>query len=214
MTELIGTHEIPCLSDTDYAAYALYMRCVAEQVEDQLVTNLAAVESVLHRPVRVWFDSFSQTQGSGGGGNPDGVQFTHNYPANFADNLLSTLNLRGWWRIGLLYRCTSSAPVVGNNRTISLSIFPPNTPSSLRNQTDNAWALRLQDITWETNTGSGESLYTTGEVYNPGDPAATLSDFGMRMLLNTTVENSGAETVTFTGIIWAVYLGDTPSIDI
>ena len=99
MTELIGTHEIPCLSDTDYAAYALYMQCLAEQVEDQLVANQAAVDSVLQRAVRVWFynDAFSQG-GAGAGESVSGMLFSANYPANFADTTLATLNLRGWWR--------------------------------------------------------------------------------------------------------------------
>jgi hypothetical protein len=214
MTELIGTHEIPCLSDTDYAAYALYMKCLAEQVEDQLVANMEAVESVLHRPVRVWSFSYSQSQGSGTTPTPIGVQFSYNYPATFADNVMSTLNRRGWWRIGLLLRCVSSAPVVGNNRIASFAIFPANTPASLRVMTADAWALRLQDITWETNTGAGETLYTSGEVYNPGDPTVGPNDLGMRMLLTSGVENSGAETVTLTGTVWAAFLGDTPSIDI
>jgi hypothetical protein len=216
MTELIGTHEIPCLSDTDYAAYALYMRCVAEQVEAQLVANQEAASTVLHRPVRVWFynDSFAD----GGGGASDsvsGLQYSLNYPATFGDTSLSTLNMRGWWRIGMLLRATSSAPILNNARIANLAIFPPNTPSSLRTLDGGPWVLNLQDITWESNTGNGETLYSSGEIFNPGDPTAGPNDFGMRMRQSMSVENNaGAETVTVSGIYWAIYLGDTPSIDI
>lgn len=214
MTELIGTHEIPCLSDTDYAAYALYMRCVAEKVEEQLVANQVAAESALHRAIRVWHFTDNVSQGGAALINADGALFSLNYPADFADNVLATLNLRGWWRIGLLFRCVSSAPVVGNNRLISFAIFPTNTPAGLRNMESEAWALRLQDVTWESNTGAGESLHTSGEVYNPGYPTVGADQIGMRMVVALSVENSGAETVTFTGTVWAAYLGDTPSIKI
>lgn len=216
MTELIGVHEIPCLSDTDYAAYALYMQCLAEQVEAQLVANLAQVEEVLHRPIRVWFQTGSIASGGAGQFPPSGIQFSLNYPATFADSVFATLNLRGWWRIGLLLRAVSSAPAVGlgNNRLVSLAAFPPNTPTPLQNFNDGAWLLKLQDVTWETNTGNGQSLYTQADVYNPGDPAAGPYDQGLPLVKALSVEAGGAESVTFTGTYWAIYLGDTPSIDI
>ncbi len=215
MTELIGVHEIPCLSDTDYAAYALYMQCLAEQVEGQLAANREVVDGVLHRAVRVWFynDSFSQG-GAGAGEAASGIQFSANYPANFGNTTLATLNLRGWWRIGALLRAVSNTPVLNNNRVTDLAIYPPNTPSSLRDFTSGAWALRLEDISWESNTGNGETLYTNGEVFNPGDPSVGPNDLGMRMRQSVSIENSGAETVAITGIYWAIYLGDTPSIEI
>ena len=95
-----------------------------------------------------------------------------------------------------------------------MAIYPPNTPISLRDFDSGAWALRLEDITWESNTGSGETLYTSGEVYNPGDPTLGPNDFGMHMRQSVSIENNGAEVVTISGIYWAIYLGDTPSIDI
>jgi hypothetical protein len=216
MTELIGTHEIPCLSDTDYAAYALYMKCIAEQVEAQLVANQEAASAVLHRPMRVWFYDDAFADGNGGAGDAaSGLQYSLNYPATFGNTTLATLNMRGWWRIGTLLRATSNAPILNNARITNLAIFPPNTPSALRNFTDGAWALNLQDIAWESNTGNGETLYTSGEVFNPGDPTTGPNDLGMRMRQSMSVEsNAGAEVVTISGIYWAIYLGDTPSIDI
>jgi hypothetical protein len=41
-----------------------------------------------------------------------------------------------------------------------------------------------------------------------------VNDVGMRMEVGIEVENGGVETVTFNGILWAAYLGDTPSISI
>jgi hypothetical protein len=208
---LIGTHEIPCLDDNDYAAYALQMQCVANRIEDELVANRNAALSVLQRPVRVWRCTQLNTEGSASSFSPDAINYSYHYPASFGI-AFATLNLRGWWRIGGLWRCTSSAPVVGNNRIFSLATFPANT--SVRSQTSNNWVARAQDITWETNTTGGESLYVQYDVFNPGDPEQPIGAASMRTEMALSVENSGSETVTFTGTLWCVYLGDTPSISI
>lgn len=212
MTELIGTHDIPCLDPTDYAAYALYMQCVANQIEDELVVNQDAALTVLERPVRVWRALQTQTEGSASGFSPAAVVFSYHYPATFDNTTFSTLNLKGWWRIGGLWRCTSNTPVVGNARMFSMAVFPAG--ETVRGQESNNWVARVQDITWETNTTGGESLYAQVDVYNPGDPAVPVGGTSMRTELSVGVEFTGSETVTFTGLLWAIYLGDTPSISI
>lgn len=212
MTQLIGPHQIPCLDPTDYAAYALYMQCVANQMEDELVANRDAALSVLQRPVRVWRATQVQTEGSASGFSPDAVVYSYHYPAIFGNTTFSTLNLRGWWRIGGLWRCTSNTPVVGNARMFSIATFPAS--ETVRGQESNNWVARAQDITWETNTTGGESLYAQYDVYNPGDPAQPISATSMRTEISVGVEFTGSESVTFNGTLWALYLGDTPSISI
>lgn len=212
MTSLIGTHQIPCISDDDYAAYALYMQCVANQVEGELVANRDAALSVLERPVRVWLCSDTQTEGSASGTSPDAVLYSYHYPATFGNTTFSTLNLRGWWRIGALWRCTSNTPVVGNARLFSMATFPAG--ETVRGQESGNWVTRAQDIVWETNTTGGESLYVEYDVFNPSDPAVPVGGTSMRTEFSIGVEFTGSETVTFNGILWAIYLGDTPSISI
>lgn len=212
MTELIGTHQVPCIGDDDYAAYALYMKCVADQVEASLVANQEAALAVLQRPVRVWRATQTQTEGSASGFSPDAILYTYNYPASFGATDFSTLNLQGWWRIGGLWRCTSNTPVVGNARMFSMATFPNN--ETVRDQESGNWVARAQDITWETNTTGGESLYIEYDVYNPGSPGAPIGDISMETEISVGVEFTGSETVTFNGLLWAIYLGDTPSVSI
>jgi hypothetical protein len=38
------------------------------------------------------------------------------------------------------------------------------------------------------------------------------NDLGMRMEVAIACESNGVETVTFNGVLWAIYLGDTPPI--
>lgn len=212
MTTLIGTHEIPCIDDNDFAAYALYMQCVANQVEDELVANRDAAQATLQRPVRVWRATQTQTEGSASGFSPNAINYTYNFPATFGATDFSTLNLAGWWRIGGLWRCTSNTPVVGNARIFSMATFPAG--ETVRGQESGNWVVRAQDIVWETNTTGGESLYIEYDVYNPGDPAQPVGALSMRTEISVGVEFTGSETVTFNGTLWAVYLGDTPSISI
>ena len=218
MTTLIGTHQIPCLDDTDYAAYALYMKCVAEQVEDALVANLAKATTALNRPVIMW--QVDDTLSNGGGSSTSSasaVSFSHNWPSTFSPLVLATLNRQGWWQIGALCHCVSSAPAVGvgNNRIMSLGIYPPGTPPSLVDFTAGASVAlaTMQDTTWESNTTvSGEDLFISTNVYSAIDPNTSEDGLGIRLLRGYSVENGGAENVTFTGLMWAIFLGDTPQI--
>lgn len=212
MTDLIGTHQVPCIGDEDYAAYALYMKCVANQVEGDLVANRDAALATLQRPIRVWRATQTQTEGSASGFSPDAINYTYHYPATFGATTFSTLNLQGWWRIGGLWRCTSNTPVVGNARIFSMATFPAN--ETERSQESENWVARAQDITWETNTTGGESLYVQYDIYNPGDPDQPVGSASMRTEISVGVEFTGSETVTFNGLLWAIYLGDTPSVSI
>lgn len=215
MTELIGTHQIPCIADTDYAAYALYMRCVAEQVEAQLLANRDAASESLHRPMAVWQSSQNLTQGSGSYNDSSTFLYGYNWAPTFSLSTLATLNRQGWWLIGAAIECTSSAPVVGNNRTFAMNIYPPGlAPAYYGFAAGAPYALAsLQDVTWETGTSpSGEDLYLTTNVYCAADPNAGPNDKGMQFVRGFSVENSGAETVTFLGTFWAIFLGDTPLI--
>lgn len=214
MTDLIGTHQVPCISDTDYAAYALYMRCVAEQVEAALIVNRGAASDALHRPMAVWTTSDAQQQGTTGASDSGTFLYGYNWAPTYNLNVLATLNRQGWWLIGAIVHCTSSAPVVGNNRLLSVNVYPAGLAASYYGFAAGApfAVASLQDTTWETNTGGGEDLFITTNVYCAVDPNGGPNDKGMQIQRGQAVENSGAETVTFAGTYWAIFLGDTPLI--
>lgn len=213
MTDLIGTHQIPCLNDDDYAAYALYMQCVAQRVEADLVANKAQIDAARFRPARGWTRTDVNTPGGGSTNTSATIAYTYNWPGtvgSLAD--LVTLNRQGWWNIGFNTRAVSNTPVVPNWRIIDLAVFAPTVPSALRTFTSGEWTIKLEDIVWESNTTGGEVLTASADVYNPGNPEVAETGPGLSMLFGLQLESGGVETVTLTTNIWAVFLGDTPNI--
>ena len=212
---LIGEHEIPCLEDTDYAAIALYMQCLAEQVEAELVSNQTQIEAVFDRPFAMWQVTSVLPQGSGSNTtSANAMLASYHFNQTFSATSMSTINTRGWWQIGAHIHATSDAPAggAGNNRILALYVFPAGTATSLLTFTSGEHEVALQDITWESNTATGEDVRAVCDVYNSGDPNVGPNDFGMRIRIGFSVENGGAENVTFSGFVWAAYLGDTPAI--
>jgi len=214
MTELIGTHQVPCISDTDYAAWPLLMQCIANQVEESLIANRDAANAALHRPVAVWQRSENFLQGVAGSGGTSIFLYGYNWSPTYNLNTLATLNRQGWWLVGGIVHCTSSAPVAGNNRILSLNVYPPGlAPAYYGFDVGGPFAaVSLQDVTWETNTTGGEDLFIATNVYCAADPNAGPDDKGMQIFYGLSVENSGAETVTFLSTFWTIFLGDTPLI--
>lgn len=53
--------KIPCLDDEDYAAYALYLKCLAEQLEDKFTEQFDALDSFRNRFAGVWRNDAAMT---------------------------------------------------------------------------------------------------------------------------------------------------------
>lgn len=205
-------HNIPCLENEDYAGFALYMQCLAEQVEARVVADQVAVATFLERPVAIWTDSTVLAAGSATTG-PLGAPSTSYRWTPGVNN--GTLNLRGWWHIGMYIHCLSSAPVANNHRTGQLYVWQPDAPQDDINSLNaDAAAAVLQDVTWESNTGDGEDLLSSLLVYNPGTLLRTGSEIGMSFVYGIATEASGVENVTFSATIWAAFMGDTPEIEV
>lgn len=205
-------HNIPCLESEDYAGFALYMKCLAEQVEARVVADQAAVADVLERPVAIWTVTTVLAAGSSLTTPLSAPSTSYRWQAGVTNG---TLNLRGWWHIGMYVHCVSSAPVVGNHRTGQLYVWQPDAPQSDINafNTDVAAAV-LQDVTWESNTGDGEDILSSLVVYNPGTMLRTATEAGLSFTYGISTEAAGAENVTFSATIWAAFMGDTPTIQL
>lgn len=61
----IGSHGLSCLEPSDYAAFALYMQCQAEAIDDALTEQLASLDSLLDRPTIIVGASGNVTTASG-----------------------------------------------------------------------------------------------------------------------------------------------------
>lgn len=211
----VGENGIICLDDDDYAAYAMYMQCLGEQVEGFLAADISAASASLSRPMAVWRDTQNISQGGGSStGGSSTLLYSYNWAPTFNANITATLNRQGWWLIGALSLAVSNTPVVNNHRILSMNIYNATTTSGFYNFTDGTPIAQaaMQDIIWETNTTNGESLHIAVDQYCSPNPNAGPNDQGLQIVTGLQVENSGAETVTFTTTIWAIFLGDTPLI--
>lgn len=203
-------HDIPCLENEDYAGFALYMQCLAEQVEARVVADQAAVTTFLERPVAIWTETTVLAAGSSTTGPLSAPTTTYRWTPGVNNG---TLNIRGFWHIGVYSNALSSAPVVNNHRTAMLYVWQPEATFQDINALDtDAAAAVLQDATWESNTGNGEDLLSSMVVYNPGTTLRTETEIGMQFVFGLATEAAGVEDVTFTSTIWAAFLGDTPTI--
>ena len=48
--QTIGTHDLACIGEEDYAALALYMQCLGEDIDSKLGAQRSALQSFLDRP--------------------------------------------------------------------------------------------------------------------------------------------------------------------
>jgi hypothetical protein len=204
-------HRIPCLEIEDYAGFALYMKCLAELVEARVVADQAAVDAMLERPVAIWTQEEVLTPGTGVTASLfPGPSTQLRWQAGV---ISGTLNLRGWWHIGLYVHCVSDAPVVNNHRTGQLYVWQPDAPTQSISDLDTSYAeVVLEDVTWESNTTDGEDLLTSTMVYNNSSRLRTAAEEGMHFTLSLATESGGAENVTFSVTVWAIFMGDTPLI--
>ncbi|MGH7252437.1 MAG: hypothetical protein ACREIE_01435 [Nitrospiraceae bacterium] len=203
------THSLPCLDDSDYAGIALYMQCLASQLDAQLGAQQIALDSFLRRPAGIWSATTVQT------GINDGSFINFFTPAPISANWPTVTpstptiaNVRGWWMVGMNVNLISSGVVtVNSQRKLNLEISPP--PGSPPGTS----SIFFNDLTWETNTGAGENLSAAGTVFFTGTTSTTLTPSGLSGTINHTNAVSLNTTLTPPPTAWAFYLGDTPEIE-
>jgi hypothetical protein len=203
-------YDLPCLDDDDYAAYALYMQCLAQRMDDELTARAELLQSFTHRPTAIWRTSSAQT------GIPDNawwlimspsVLFTaRNWPVAI-DNAPFLPPVRGWWQIVATTNLVASGAVNFDSlRALRIDVYAPigspvNTPPD-----------QFYDESWASNSTNGENLLATGIVYN--DP---ITDWYRTRTIDTFVQHNNTSstlnsTQTPPTTVAVTYLGDTPEI--
>ena len=196
-------HQVPCLSDEDPAAVALYMKCLAEQIDQDLQDRVDAADAFLHRPASVW--EISGTVSSPGFSTLSGgsLFFRYNWP--LISTSRSIPNIRGFWHVGVNVHATASGAVTANSRRILRLRVNKVAFSTSR------WAT-FTDKEWESNTGSGENLLAQGTFFFPGIVGDTTIEGAV---LNVMYESGNANDLNIDATLshlWAYYMGDTPQI--
>lgn len=202
---------LPCLEGTDYADFALYMQCLAQQVDTQLTGQNETLADFIDRPTGFWSAGGTQTLPNAGqiilfdfSGPSFGVNWTGSFPG-----IPTLANRRGWWQIGCNVNAVATGAVTANStRRIDLVYTPPAEAGPAFT------ATTFTEITFESNSGNGENLCASGIVYCPGSNS-TLPDADGGTILGFFSNNNGSNlTTTLTPPVafWATFLGDTPTI--
>lgn len=197
---------LPCPEGSDMAAVALYMQCLAEQVEDTLVTQSASFTSFLDAPVAIW------TAGTQTLSSTQDVAFTavtsNNWPTVPVASAPSLPNLRGWYYIGANVNLVDATPAVDQDRALVLSAIQNTGVIS-----GSGTLAQFEDIVLESNTG-GENVLPAGTVFFAGgdftspNPVDLYLTYFQGVGLGNTVDVSATPQAR----LWVVYLGDTPQI--
>lgn len=208
--QLTDNYQLPCLGQEDYAAHALYMQCLALKLEQEFTERQDLLTGFTHRPVALWRATAAVT------GIPDNVQWTlgglsnifaHDWPAVVTSSPTIPA-LRGWWQVSACVNPIASGAVTLNSerrlttRVNAATGSPIDTPDQ-----------DFVDQSWESNSGNGENLLTTGTVYFA--ETGSTSDLGRSIdtfLFHTNTGSTLNTTLTPAQSVWVIYLGDTPEI--
>lgn len=200
-------YRLPCLDGNDYAAYAIYMQCLAETLDTKFQEQFDSLYSFLQPPASVW----TRTTTQAGINFPDPQLlfiFETESQLNWPFPLTTTPNipaLRGWWHVGLTGNFIASGGInVDSYRRIFLR------GDAVINESGATTVdyVNLEDQVWESNTGNGENLTVQGTVFQPGFDEIILTPYMSHGNITSTL----TMTITPQPRLWAVYLGDTPEI--
>lgn len=200
---------LPCPEGTDMAAVALYMQCLAEQVEGSLGEQSDAFTTFLNPPVAFWSNTATQT----GMVSRDLFTFntvaSNNWPTVPSSTSPALPNLRGWWYIGANVNIIdNSAPIANRYRAIIL------TATQNAGITSEPVLTTLIDTVQESATAGGENPLVAGTLFfASGDFSAPAPvDLALQYRTDDLPANTQDTTLTPPIRLWAVFLGDTPQI--
>lgn len=213
-------YNLPCLDSDDYAAYALYMQCLAETLEDKFTQTNNALESVRWTYAGLWRNTFSLT--SNGSGSFTGLSSITNIFWNDVNNLPSTGT--GAPSNPVRYQFPGMVPgglyEVGGSVQFSAGVTANSTRrfqmfTYLTTSSGVTSSMIVNDFTEESLSGGeglrGDSQLTVGPTeLTPGS-----STFGtpIGFYLDLFENDANAITIPVGGLtFWAVYIGSNTLI--
>lgn len=212
--EFTSQQNLPCLDDDDVSAIALYMKCLADQVDATLTRQFDELTAFLAAPAAAWIATAAQSISTAV--NTSGTTLTFASPAAWSANWPggppaspSLPNLRGWYYISCNVNLLAAAPTLNSTRTMTLKAV------SLTDVGPNVTLGTFVDKVYESNTGNGENLLAAGTVYFPGVNTAAVNPTTLSAVVLPSGQ-AGALNTTLTppATMWAFYLGDTPQIEV
>lgn len=206
-----ANQNLPCPDGTDMAAVALYMQCLAEQVEAELVADSAAFSSFLDAPVAIWSNSVNQNLVDGTFLIFDNVT-SNNWPTVPVGSSPSLPNLRGWYYIGANANIVDTPPVADQDRSLILSANQNTGVVS-----GDGVLAQFQDTILDSFTTAGENVLPAGTVFFAGGDFTAPNPVDLTLQYRSGiggVVNPVDTSQTPAVRLWVIYLGDTPQIGV
>jgi hypothetical protein len=199
--------ELPCPDDTDMAAVALYMQCLAEQVETTLDAQADEFNAFLRVPTAVWQATSTQLIDAGSYINFTTVTSDY-WPTTPSPTAPSLPNLRGWYYIGFGTSLTDASPVV--DQMLQITLYAAQNVGIVGDPI----LGRFTDTVWQSNTG-GENPLVAGTVFFPGGDFTSPAPVDLSVQFFTQTLASPINTgLVPNPRLFVVYLGDTPEIGV
>lgn len=200
--------KLPCLEGEDYAAYALYMQCLANQLDDTFTAQSDEFSGFLRRAAAAWVATSTQIEiPTGFLLTPGPVSWQANWPVALAPGQPPRLgNLRGWWYVGVSVNLT---PAGGTTADAFLRIRMTITQGGI----GTGFLADVSDLVYMSATTNGENLMVASTVFYGGTTtAATTANplINVEMTHNNSSNINTTLTPPFT--VWVFYLGNTPEI--
>lgn len=206
--EFTDIQKLPCLDGEDYAAFALYMQCLANQLDDTLTAQTDELNDFLTRPAAGW----TQTAVQSGilDGSPlstNTVEWQANWPTVLPVASSPQLaNRRGWWYVGACANLIPSGVTTANARL----------EMRMRISGGGFVAAPLgifSDVTYMSGAGDGENLVTAGTVFWGGtDSPSSFANPTVNIDIFHANASSLTTSLTPAPRVWVAFLGDTPEI--
>ncbi len=206
MTEQVGNHGLSCLGDTDYAAFALSMKCNAEAIDETLANQGGALGTYLGRPWQQAVTTLTvniNADSSGGSIGPFGrvgEAITTGGPI-FTSNLLpnGALFPAGIYMIGASINWTLVTPTANSYR--ELSVFGLATIDGEIN-ISTTFVDYVSDIDFQGDGGNSGALNVWGYLDTRGLRLTSINSF-------FTHSNTGSVLTIAPANwrMWAMYMG-------
>jgi hypothetical protein len=212
---------LPCLDNDDYAGYALYMKCLAEQLEDSFNAKNDAFEAFRNRYAGVWRNTAAITDTAGSYDFSDVPNLFWNDPVNAPQVGTGTADdpvrfqfpgmvPNGLYEVGFTVAFNQGA-TSGSLRQVLLNVEFITTAGPVG-------ATGTYDSTEETLTG-GEFLQSNLQIgLTPRQIAGfttgtTATAYGFNLFGTET--DAGAITIPVGGItFWAIFIGTNELIGV
>lgn len=215
--QTIGNHGLFCPDPQDYAAVALYMQALGEQIDAELAQQLTALEGFANRPTAILTNLANVNIPALGANSSVYTTFAfNNAPAMIqtqVDGSITYMTLgspagtvnpvtypSGGWRFGAIARMQATGVLDGfTTRTLRITITDDVLGSTIHG---------VQDNTYATSAGAPDAVnVVTTELLS--------GTHGVKVRATAShANNSSSVDVLAGGLFWATYEGPTSIIEV